>query len=227
MSNSYKPKNSKYIDSTGIVHNRQGLNEVLDTLKANMGRIESADFNDLTSYGTGLYNIRSGSGNTPDGMTSSNSHWYVMQIVYSSNFVMQMAYKILGSSSDSQILYIRKSVSGTWTSWYKKKLTIGWEDKMSECSNAENYVNAHIYTDGDIVSIVYQGESKTHSGGTKLFDLPAGYAPASNLFIPFSKNVGAYGQVQVNSSGSVTVNAISDTSLSGRIYFECTYPIMS
>lgn len=76
----------------------------------------------------------------------------------------------------------------------------------------------------NMVSIVYQGASKTHSVDDRLFTLPSGYRPSSDIYFPFVKNSSAYGFLKIEaSSGKCTVGSISSTSVTGRIYFSVSY----
>lgn len=82
---------------------------------------------------------------------------------------------------------------------------------------------------GNWVSVVYQGQVKTHSQGANLFNFPIAYAPKMNtevMFVPFVKNTNAYGSVELRVEGErvyCRVNQISSTSANGRIYFCCSY----
>lgn len=76
------------------------------------------------------------------------------------------------------------------------------------------------YKDGAIY-LTYQGEAKAHAANTLLFTLPSGYRPSANETIfPFIKNANAYGNIKITGSdGKCVVNTISDTTVSGRVYF--------
>lgn len=101
-------------------------------------------------------------------------------------------------------------------------------DITSKCTGFEGGSvpgNTKVYYQNSSVIINYQGVSSTHSASDALFTLPEGLRPGNNTYIPFTKNGVAYGVVQINTNGAVTVNFISSTSESGRIYFHCVIPV--
>lgn len=89
----------------------------------------------------------------------------------------------------------------------------------------EDYSNARVTAKDGFVHITYQGESTTHSASTVLAVLPQNYRPLSTIFIPFVKNAVAYGNVFIYTNGNVTINQISSTTATGRIYFSTSFPI--
>ena len=76
-----------------------------------------------------------------------------------------------------------------------------------------------------ICHLFYQGESKAHSNGDSLMILPSGASPRSTIFAPFVKYGGAYGAIKIESGGLVTVGFITNNTITGRIYFNCSYPV--
>lgn len=90
---------------------------------------------------------------------------------------------------------------------------------------SEGYVNVHFVVHSGMVFISYQGEGKTHAAGTLLFTIPAAYRPKSQVLCPFVKNASAYGIIAITTDGKCSVNQISSTTASGRIYFQMNYPI--
>lgn len=88
--------------------------------------------------------------------------------------------------------------------------------------------NTHFYKRGKEITVFIQGESKTHSASDVIVsNIPSGYRPEKSLFVPFIKNNAAYGILQINSNGTITVNTISSTSATGRIYASFVYYIGS
>lgn len=85
--------------------------------------------------------------------------------------------------------------------------------------------NTHFYRQGNVVYVHYQGAGKTHSDGATLCTIPSGYRPRKSAYAPFTKNNNAYGSLNVNTNGAMSVNMISSTSASGRIYANFTYII--
>ena len=82
------------------------------------------------------------------------------------------------------------------------------------------------YKDGALY-LIYQSAAGTHASDDLLFTLPIGYRPSTTeTIIPFIKNANAYGNVKITgTTGQCTVNIISNTSVSGRIYFNAVIPL--
>lgn len=100
------------------------------------------------------------------------------------------------------------------------------EDFTSKITFNENVANNTKFIKmGKIVYVIFQGEGKTHSGGATLCTIPSGYRPANSVYAPFTKNNNAYGSLNIGTNGVMTVNMISSTSASGRIYANFTYII--
>ena len=76
-----------------------------------------------------------------------------------------------------------------------------------------------------ICHLMYQGQSKTHSADALLFSLPVDCRPAVRTNVPFVKGSVAYGFISISTGGEVTVKAISSTTQTGRIYFNCSFPV--
>ena len=144
-------------------------------------------------------------------------------------------YGVLTKNTDTYATYLGSDVSygniivGARTS-------SGWTfrgygsvvDITSKCTSFEGGSapgNTKVYYNNSSLIIHYQGYSTTHSASSALFTLPEGFRPSYNTYIPFVKNDNAYGVVQITTAGAVTVNQISSTSASGRIYFHAVIPI--
>ena len=76
---------------------------------------------------------------------------------------------------------------------------------------------------GKVVYVLFQGEGKTHSNNTTLCTIPSGYRPSNQTYAVFSKNASAYGVIGLNTYGTMSVNLISSTTTSGRIYANFWY----
>ena len=87
--------------------------------------------------------------------------------------------------------------------------------------------NYHCVVSAGICSLFYQGQGVAHSASTVLFTLPAGARPVSSVIVPFVKMTGgAVGVIGIATDGTVKVNQITNTSSTGRIYFNCSFPVV-
>ena len=91
-------------------------------------------------------------------------------------------------------------------------------------ASGETAAHYHCVVQAGICHLFYQGQSKAHSAGALLFTLPEECRPADQTLVPFVKNASAYGVVSIAADGGVTVNAISSTSATGRIYLDASWP---
>jgi hypothetical protein len=79
---------------------------------------------------------------------------------------------------------------------------------------------------GNMVFGYYQGSAKTHTAGEQLATIPTGYRPLQEqTFAPFVINDSAYGDLVINDQGKISINHISSTSISGRIYANFSYSL--
>lgn len=108
---SYKLKGNNYIDSSGIVHEKQKLNEILNTGIYN-GYIDNLN----NALNTGTYAFNSSSLNIPE----NNMYGNVLVLVGNTNkydageswWVIQIAFTTRNS------IFMRNLTNGTtWTSW--------------------------------------------------------------------------------------------------------------
>ena len=100
------------------------------------------------------------------------------------------------------------------------------EDITSEITFKETVVSdtTQFIRQGNLVHVMYQGESKAHSSTTSLATIPAKYRPKhANAVIPFVKNGNTYGVLQLQTGGDFMVSWISSTTNVGRIYANFTY----
>lgn len=78
-----------------------------------------------------------------------------------------------------------------------------------------------------ICSFSYVGAAVAHAAGASLGTLPAGARPSADMYTPFVKmSGGVVGTVKITSGGAITVGQISNTSNTGRIYFNCTFSVV-
>lgn len=93
--------------------------------------------------------------------------------------------------------------------------------------SGQNGANWHCVVSAGICSLSYQGQGVAHTANTLLFTLPDGSKPTSTVYAPFVKMTGnAVGVIEINTDGTVKVNQISSTSATGRIYFNCSFPVV-
>ncbi len=73
----------------------------------------------------------------------------------------------------------------------------------------------------------FMGAAVAHPTGTKICDLPAGARPKTERHLPFIKMAGGViGVIQITTGGVVKVIQITNTTNTGRIYFNCSYPVV-
>ena len=94
-------------------------------------------------------------------------------------------------------------------------------------TNGQTPSTYHCVVSAGICSFFYMGAAVAHSAGASLGQLPVGARPSSNVYAPFVKmSGGVVGTVSITSAGVITVGQISNTSNTGRIYFNCTFPVV-
>lgn len=123
--------------------------------------------------------------------------------------------------------FIKNSYSTSTTDGYSANYVNGLvevEEFTSQVTFNETVAgNTHFYKYGKLVVVMLQGETKTHSTYDLIATIPEGYRPRANCFPLFIKNNNAYGILNVGSIGTITVNQISSTTNSGRIYANFSY----
>lgn len=95
--------------------------------------------------------------------------------------------------------------------WTAASLQNSWVDYGS--SMGIDYVPAQFRLKSGIVYIEGLIKSGTTTPGTLLFTLPEGYRPIEVLTLATSEN-GAYAEIEINSSGQVSIQVGSNTALS-------------
>lgn len=203
-----------------VVHG--GLNALSEVV---CGRAIAAntDLNTITEpgmYGVALNSTAQTLQNCPVDKT------FTMLVIKKSNDPASGFVQVIfaGIAGEIYMRNVGSSGSGySFGSWNNKSST---EDFTSSVTFSETVPsNTFMKKTGNLVTIMYQGESKAHSANANLFTLPSGYRPASPVFAPFVKNGNAYGIIQISTAGACTVNQISSTSATGRIYFCITFPV--
>ena len=127
--------------------------------------------------------------------------------------------------------------NGTSESNRKNALSLT-KDGALETSAVRKYVptwasgqtanNYHCVVSAGICHLFYQGQAVAHSAGASLGTLPTGARPKSAVYAPFAKMAGnAFGVISISTAGAITVAFISDTSSTGRIYFNCSFPVVN
>lgn len=88
-------------------------------------------------------------------------------------------------------------------------------------------VRYHCVVSAGICSFFFMGNGVAHTQGTVICTLPEGARPSSQVNAPFVKMSGnVVGVITITSAGEVSVGFISNTTSTGRIYFNCTYPVV-
>ena len=85
----------------------------------------------------------------------------------------------------------------------------------------------HCVVSAGICSFSYRGPTIAHSAGTQIGTLPVGARPKSVVYCPCVKmSGGAVGCMRIFTTGVVEVMMINDTASTGRLYFNCTFPVV-
>lgn len=78
-----------------------------------------------------------------------------------------------------------------------------------------------------ICSFWYMGAAVAHSANTTLCTLPTGARPTAQVMAPFVKMSGnVVGCISITTAGVVSINQISSTTSTGRIYFNVSFPVV-
>ena len=85
----------------------------------------------------------------------------------------------------------------------------------------------HCVVSAGICSFSYRGPTIAHSAGTQIGTLPVGARPKSVVYCPCVKMVGGVvGCIRIMTTGVFEVIQITDTSSTGRLYFNCSFPVV-
>lgn len=85
----------------------------------------------------------------------------------------------------------------------------------------------HCVVSAGICSFSYRGPAVAHAANTQIGTLPVGARPTSTIYCPFVKmSGGAVGCMRIYTTGAVEVMMITDTASTGRLYFNCTFPVV-
>lgn len=94
-------------------------------------------------------------------------------------------------------------------------------------SSGHTPADYHCVVSAGICSFSYRGPAIAHSDSTQIGTLPVGARPTSAVYCPFVKmGGGAVGCIRIQTTGVITVLLITDTSSTGRLYFNCTFPVV-
>lgn len=94
-------------------------------------------------------------------------------------------------------------------------------------SSGQQAQNYHCVVSAGICSLFYMGQAVAHAQNDVLFTLPEGARPTSNFYCPFVKFSGAVtGTIHITTAGVVSIGFISSTTSTGRIYFNCSFPVV-
>ncbi len=85
----------------------------------------------------------------------------------------------------------------------------------------------HCVVSAGICSFSYRGPAVAHANNTQIGTLKVGTRPTSTVFCPCVKmSGGAVGCMRIYTTGVIEVMLISDTTSTGRLYFNCTFPVV-
>ena len=113
----------------------------------------------------------------------------------------------------------RKVIAGA-VQYYTPSNGITW-------SNGQTPNTYHCVVSAGICSFGYQGAAVAHAVNDQLLTLPAGARPSTTISVPFVKMTGGVvGTIQITDAGVVKVTSISNTTNTGRIYFNCSFPVV-
>lgn len=101
---------------------------------------------------------------------------------------------------------------------------LSYDPQWASGQNANNY---HCVVSAGICHLFYQGQAVAHSAGASIGTLRVGSRPTGVVYAPFVKMAGnAFGVISISTAGAIKVAFISDTTNTGRIYFNCTFPVV-
>ncbi len=110
--------------------------------------------------------------------------------------------------------------------------------KLSDLLDIEDFLDKVIFNDsgvpknhcqffriGKLVLINYQGGTSPKNSGFLLFTIPDGYRPNKFIYVNIVINAAAYGTIQINPNGEVTIGMLNTQGLNQRIYTSFCYLI--
>lgn len=99
------------------------------------------------------------------------------------------------------------------------------DDFTDDVTFTETYVRAEFLRVGRLVTIMYQGENKTHANGDTVFTIPAEYLPHNIKTLTRYFVVGSFNQTAstfcITSAGAFTCQSASSSS--ARVYVQFSY----
>ena len=94
-------------------------------------------------------------------------------------------------------------------------------------SSGQTPVRYSCVVSAGICHLSYMGAAVAHSANTSLGTLLVGSRPKSQVEVPFIKmSGGVVGVISISTAGAITVAQISNTTNTGRIYFNCSFPVV-
>lgn len=112
MSKSFKFKNDNYLDSSGIVHNKQKLNEILYSFSKAYYGGKTLNANDFIKSGIYVFDTNNTISNRPP-KVADNLEFLVVLETHSTYNTVQIWFNFTGA------LYFRLKYWGTWSEWKK------------------------------------------------------------------------------------------------------------
>ena len=193
-----------------------------------VGGMGSASFGAQNTV-TGNYGLASGQGNvvTGDKATALGDHL----LAYTSHQTVLGHYNVGDENDEYALIVGNGDVSdrsnafavgwdGSVVAWGVKSFTPTWGTNQTP-------VRYHCVVSAGICSFFFMGNGVAHSQGDLICTLPEGARPKAQVNVPFVKMTGnVVGVLTITSVGAVTVGFISSTTSTGRIYLNCTYPVV-
>lgn len=114
-------------------------------------------------------------------------------------------------------------------------LTVDWDGVIDSHTRAyepawetgHDPANYHCVVSAGICSFSYRGPAVAHANGTQIGTLPVGARPTSTVYCPCVKmGGGAVGCMRIYTTGVFDVMLITDTASTGRLYFNCSFPVV-
>lgn len=96
------------------------------------------------------------------------------------------------------------------------------EEFSSKITFTVSFAHTFFIKIGRMCFFSYQSDNKAFNANDLLFTLPSGYRPITQLFTVATVNAAAYGDVVLNTDGTVKINHIS-SSVTGRVYTNGSY----
>lgn len=177
---------------------------------------------------TGNYGLASGQGNvvTGDKATALGDHL----LAYTSHQTVLGHYNVGDENDEYALIVGNGDVSDR-----SNAFTVDWDGFVMARPKAftptwtsgHTPADYHCVVSAGICSFSYRGPTIAHSANTQIGTLPVGARPKSAVYCPCVKmGGGAVGCIRIFTTGAFEVMLITDTSSTGRLYFNCTFPVV-